>query len=412
MKKILRNCLLWLSFLFVISCHKNEEAPTATMTFLNNNTYASNTWAVVSGQSGKVLVWKSLPVNVSTSLIYPSGKDSVNLTIIEETTGSNDKTYYTLSTFANVATGSYSSPAPFQYPPILGTCKVQNPSPTDYNTFQVSSECGSTVSADHQSEWQVSVCANSSLFVQVQKTGLVPRYLYLPQISANGSVVIDQTKYNSLPEMKVNTVALGDTYSFTFFFLSVIKDSNSDWLYISSSSSDNANSQPLYYPDQVGSAFDEYYITAAPNKPNVSFEFNSTVKDPSKYTIPTFTPTLDVVNSATISHLDYNLSGNADYVNTRFSGSTSSLVSYWNIYNSFSKKTSLVLPIFPDDLKKEIDFSFIAALQLQSISIGETDLGGYKGFYTNNILGEKKRPKNSKYKKYTPKADGSIGGGG
>jgi hypothetical protein len=401
MKRFLRSSLFWLSFLAIISCQKNEETPTATITFLNNNTYTSNTWAVVSDQSGKVLSWKSLPTDVSTTLTYHV-KDSVNVTIISSY--GND---YQLSTYANVAPGNYSAPPTFQYPPILGTYKVQNLSPTDYSGFQVTSECGSTESSD-QSEWRVNVCANSSLFVGMQKTGFAPRYLYSPQISANGSVVIDQTKYNSLPEMKTKYLALDGSYDFGFVFLNVIKDSNPNWFYISSSySSSNANSQPLYYPDQIGSAFDEYYIFSVFTKSDIQFASGSTVKDVSNYSIPTFNPKLDVVTSATTSNLNFDLSGSADYVETIFNSSYNS----WIVDAPFSKKVSMVLPIFPDDLRKEVDFSFLSTLKLQSIAIGDTDLGGYASFYKNSILGQKKWPKNPRYKTYKPKADGSIGGG-
>src|SRR6185369_15968431 len=114
MKRKLNSCLLWLSFLFAISCQKNDSTPTSTMTFLtNDNSYQY--WAVVSDQSGKVLTWKSLPTNVSTSLIYPNDKDPVNLTIIQKAVGANN---YTLKTYADVAPGSYSSPSPYQTPTI------------------------------------------------------------------------------------------------------------------------------------------------------------------------------------------------------------------------------------------------------------------------------------------------------
>src|SRR5678809_17101 len=98
------------------------------MTFLNYDPNPSNKyWAVVSDQAGKVLSWKSLPNDVSTTLTYPSGKDSTNVTLI-----SSYNNGYQLSTYANVAPGSYSAPPTFQYPSILGAYKVQNPSPTDY----------------------------------------------------------------------------------------------------------------------------------------------------------------------------------------------------------------------------------------------------------------------------------------
>jgi len=380
------------------------------MNFLNNDPNTSyKYWAVVSDQAGKVLSWKSLPKDISTTLTYSNGKDSVNVTIIVSYGNG-----YGLSTYANVTPGSYSAPPPFQYPPILGTYKVQNSSPTDYSGFQVTSECGWTQSAD-QSEWQVNVCANSSLFVMVQKTGAtVPRYLYSPQISANGSVAIDQTKYNSLPEMKTKNVALGDSYTFGYLSVNVVKDWTINWLLLSYSFSNpgNVNSMPMYYPDQISSAFDEYYVLLAINKPYINFAFGSTVKDVSNYTIPAFTPTLDVVTSATTSNLNFDLSGSADYVQTIFSSTSNSSYFGWTVNSPFSKKVTTVLPIFPDDLKKEIDFSFLSTLKLQSIAIGETDLGGYMSFYTNYILGEKKRSKNNKLKTYSPKADGSIGGGG
>jgi len=410
MKKTLRNSLLWLCFLFAISCQKNEESPTATMTFLNNDPNPSDKyWAVVSDQTGKVLSWKSLPNDVSTTLTYPSGKDSANVTII-----SSYDNGYQLTTYANVAPGSYSAPPTFQYPSILGTYKIQNLSPTDYSGFQVTSECGWAQSTD-QTEWQVNVCANSSLFVLAQKTGaLVPRYLYLPQISANGSVAIDQTKYNSLPEMKTKNVALGDSYTFGYLSLNVAKDWTQNWLLLSYtfSNTNSVNSMPMYYPDQISPAFDDYYVLLALNKPNINFVFSSTVKDVTNYSIPTFAPTLDVVTSATTSNLNFDLSGSADYVQTIFFSNPNSSYFGWTINSPFSKKVSTVLPIFPDDLKKEIDFSFLSTLKLQSITIGDTDLGGYKSFYTNYILGQKKLPKNNKVKKYTPKADGTIGGGG
>src|SRR6185295_4334938 len=99
MKEKLRRSLLWLSFLLAISCHKNEEAPTAAITFLNNYPSTAN-WAVVSDQKGQVLSWKSLPTGVSTTLTY-SSKDSVNVTII----ASSGNGGYILSTYANVAPG-------------------------------------------------------------------------------------------------------------------------------------------------------------------------------------------------------------------------------------------------------------------------------------------------------------------
>lgn len=402
MKNTLRSGVLWLSFLFAISCHKNEETPTATMTFFNDGSHENYLagWVVVSDQSGKVLAWKNLPINVSTSLTYPTGKDSVNLTIIEKG-GSN----YSLYTFTNIASGNYSSPAPFPNPVILGTYKVQCPSPTEYYPFLVSSECGSTSNSDH-TEYQVNVCANSSLFISISKPGvLAPRYLYNSQINANGSIAIDQTVYNSLPEMKRKDIALGDTYEGSFVFVKVKKDSWQYWFDISQSFISNTSSLPLYYP---GSAFDEYFILSALGKPNINLEYGSTVTDPATYFIPTFTPTLDIVTSATTSNLSYNLSGTAHYVKTYFSDPS---FSSWAIYSSFSKKISTVLPIFPDDLKKEIDFSFISTLKLQSITIGESDLGGYSSYYKNSILGQK-RIKNYKTKQYSPKADGSIGGGG
>ncbi|HEV8513846.1 MAG TPA: hypothetical protein VGQ59_11240 [Cyclobacteriaceae bacterium] len=409
MKKFLRNCLLWLSFLFAISCHKNEEAPTATVTLLKSDSYPSylSYWAIISDQSGKVLAWKSLPASVSTSLTFPN-KDSVNLTIIKKYAGSgNSSDYYDLVTYENVAPGSYSSPAPVQEPTILGTYKVQFPSPNDYSNFRVDSDCNSTRNTDN-TEYTVNVCANSSLFISISKTNVsIPRYLYMPMISVNGSVAIDQTMFNSLPEMKSKTISLGDSYTGAFTYVYGIKEGSSYEIGISSSSSSTPNSLPIFYPDQIGSALD-YLLVSVLSKPNINIVYGSTVKDITSYTISVFTPTLDGVTSATPSRLDYNLSGSADYVVTYFNSSNAT----WNMYSSFSKKVSTVLPIFPDDLKKEIDFSFVSTLKLQFISIGETDLGGYTSYYTNEILGEKKRANNTKSKQYTPKTDGSIGGGG
>lgn len=407
MKKFLLNSLLWITFLFVISCHKNEETPTSTMTFLtNDNTYQY--WAAVSDQSGKVLTWKSLPTNVSTSLSYPTRNDPVNLTIIQKTIGANN---YNLTTYANVAPGSYSSPSPslYQSPAVLGTYKVQSLLPPEYS-YDVSSECGKTVASPG---YQVNVCANSSLYVSVSTSGAVPRYLYKPQISANGSIAIDQTMYNSLPEMKIKNVSLGNSYSTVYSLLYGIDGLNPNWAGLSIFSASNTNSLSIFYPDQIGSAYNEYYFGLLLLGPNVTSSYKSTVtnlSDISNYAFQPFTATLDAGSSATTSHLDLNLSGNAHHVGTSFS--TSSNNSSWGVINPFSNKISFVLPIFPDDLKKEVDLSFINTMKLNYVSIDEDDLNGYTNFYENSILGAKKMAKNSRSKTYTPKSDGTIGGGG
>jgi len=412
MKKFLRSRLFWLSFLAIISCQKNDSTPTSTMTFLNNGTDASyyTYWVAVSDQSGKVLAWKSLPTNVSTSLIYPTGKDPVNLTIIQKATGADN---YILTTYANVAPGSYLSPSPYQAPTILGTYKVQCPSPTDYDYVIVNSESGSKSYVG--TEYQVSVYANSSLFVSINKTGAqVPRYLYIPQISANGTVVIDQTLYNSLPEMKSQNVSLSDNYA-VYSVVGGKKSSSSNWSELSFFYSPNTNFPPIFYPDQIGTAFDEYQVFLALIKPYITSSYSSTtndLKDISNYALQLFTPTLDAVNTVTTSNLDFTLSGNAHYVMTSFNSNTNSNNSWWYVYNPFSNKISTVLPIFPDDLKKEVDLSFINTMKVITITIEENELNGYTGFYSNSILGEKEMVKNFKRKTYSSRSDGTIGGGG
>ncbi|HEV8513845.1 MAG TPA: hypothetical protein VGQ59_11235 [Cyclobacteriaceae bacterium] len=405
MKRKLNSCLLWLSFLFAISCQKNDSTPTSTMTFLtNDNSYQY--WAVVSDQSGKVLTWKSLPTNVSTSLIYPNDKDPVNLTIIQKTVGANN---YTLKTYADVAPGSYSSPSPYQTPTISGTYNVQSLLPSDYN-YVVSSECGVTVG---NPGYQVDVCANSSLYVSVSKSGTIPRYLYNPQINANGSVTIDQTLYNSLPEMKSKNISLSDSYSTAYSFVGGVKGVNPNWASLSSYSANNTNFATVFYPDQIGSAFDEYNFSLILLKPNLTFTYMSTItnlSDISNYAFQPFTATLDAGSSATTSNLNLNLSGSAHYVSTTFY--TSSHNSSWSVINPFSNKISSVLPIFPDDLKKEVDLSFTNTMKVNDVAIGENELNDYQSIYKNAILGQKKVIKNYRNKTYTPRTDGTIGGGG
>jgi hypothetical protein len=413
MKKFLRNSFLWPSLMLVISCQKNNDTPTATMTFSINDTDATygSYWVVVSDQAGRVLSWKGLPANVSTSLIYPAGKDPVNLTIIQKSNGSNN---YTLTTYANVAPGSYSSPSPspYQSPTILGTYKVQCPSPTDYQLI-VNSESGSQSS--NSTEYNVSVFANSSLFVSINKTGApIPRYLYIPQISANGSVVIDQTLYNSLPEMKSKNVSLSESYA-VYSVVGGKKSSNSNWSELSFFYSPNTNFPPIFYPDQIGSAFDEYQVFIELLKPYAASSYASTtnnLKDISNYALQLFTPTLDAVNTVTTLNLDYTLSGNAHYVTTSLNLNTNANNSWWYVHSPFSNKISMVLPIFPDDLRKEIDLSFTNTMKVDAISIEENELNGYTNFYENSILGQKKMVNNYKRKTYNSRPDGTIGGGG
>jgi hypothetical protein len=394
------------------SC-KKESDPQVSISFTNNFKNGGNYWVVLSDQNGTVLSWKPLPDGSPTSLMFPQKDDSVNVTIIEQY-GSGSSASATLTTYTNVVQGSYGN-APGNGPPVQtpnGTFKLINPDPANYVSFAVNADCGWTENTG-ATEYLVNVCEKSSLYVEIiSQVTFVSRYLYIPQLAAGDSIVVDQTLFNSLPSMLSNNISLGEA-AYGTTILTGTTSTQQNFLVSFWEPGYLQEPIPLFYPGQVGNLFTNYQAFVSytrQSSPSVVYGFEKQTASPGNLTFQELQANLTSVNSKTTANLSYALSGSAHYVATNFNAQATSSAPFgsWTVYTQFSTNIQTNLPQFPDDLKKAVDLNFIANLSVNEITINQTSYGGYKSFYANTMLANS-GPSSSTYKTYLPNSSGSFG---
>ena len=393
------------------SC-KKEPDPQVSISFTNN--FNLNQWVVLSDQNGTVLSWKSLPYGSPTSLSFPLKDDSINVTIIEQN-GSGSSMYTNLTTYTNVVQGNYGK-APNDGPLVQtakGTFKLINPDPTSFAGFNVSSDCGWTQNANG-TRYLVDVCDKSSLYVAISlQSSSVYRYLYIPQIKAGDSVVVDKAFFNTLPLMQANNISLGEDAYGTTILTGTTTTTRQNFLATFWEPGYLQQPLPLYYPGQVGTLFDNYQALVFYNRvsnPSIEFVYQIQTTTPATLTFQEFQGDITAVNSKTTTNLSYNLSGSAHFITTSFavprtaSGSQGS----WTVHSKFATTVQTNLPKFPEDLKKAVDLGVISNLDVSEITLTKTSDGGYKSFYTNTILSDA-QPSYAAHKIFLPNAKGSFG---
>jgi hypothetical protein len=383
------------------------------MSFTIPDTGTWSYWIVLSDQTGKVLDWKSMQSNVAATFAYPAS-DSVNVTMI-----TNTGLGYRLNTYVNVASGDYvqqnNAPA-IQNTTGQHTVIISNSN--SYEQIGVDSQCWN--GGGGNGTYSVNLCGSSpSLFVWLDNGTSYPRYLFKPQINSKDTTIIDSNSYNSLPMMNNKLISFNGSESTTVFIEGNV--SNGQHMLVSHATSTSFDPTGTYlyipYPDfnQVKTLFESFTINltnSTTSDPYTLLGYTSTTTDPSNFTRQEVLANLNGVLTLTSSSVSYRLSGKALSSIATLSSIQSNTTTSWNIYSKFSTNNNIALPQFPDQIKQQVDFSFLNNMSAGSLKIFESaDYVDYQSLYNANLLNLYLPDKmNIISKTYSVRPDGTISG--